>query len=172
MNFNMLLTDGASVQNFIHCYLECPYNSIAISYYRQHLHISIYLKHHSQPTSIPTPHGSTRLTTVMQSSWELHNIITYLHNLTQLASIMDASTPPMVIWALPYNSQGRWWKWGNNSMYRMCLQLAWWWLEYYPLWWKGHFRSAQCPQVGAFRVWFDIFSGFEHSILPIQKEGM
>ena len=93
----------------------------------------------------------------MQSSWELHNIITYPHNLTQLASIMDASTPPMVIWALPYNSQGRWWKWGNNSMYRMCLQLAWWWLEYYPLWWKGRFRSAQFPQVDAYLVWFDNF---------------
>ena len=97
--------------------------------------------------------GSKTHTIVMQSSWELHNIITYLHNLIHLISIGDASSPPLVELALPYDPQGRWWEWGNNSMYRRCLQLARWWLEYDPLWWKGRFRptSAQCPQVGAFR---------------------
>ena len=86
MNYNMLLTDGASVQNFIHCYSECPYNSLAISYHQQHLHISIYLEHQYQ-----YPRGSTTLTIVMQSSMEIHNTITYLYNLIHLTSIGDAA---------------------------------------------------------------------------------
>ena len=56
-------------------------------------------------------------------------------------------------------------------MYRWCLQLAssQAMIMYDPLWWKGRFRptSAQCPQVGAFRFCFDIFSEFETRILPL-----
>ena len=155
MNSNMLLTDGASVQFFIHCYSECPNNSFLII---NNIYTYPYILNtiHSQ---YQYPRGSTTLTTVMQLSWELHNIITYLHNIIHLTSIGDASSPPLVEWALSYDPQGRWWEWGNNSMYRRCLQLARWWLEYNPLWWKGRFRptSAQCPQVGAFHVCF-VFS--------------
>ena len=94
----------------------------------------------------------------MQSSWERHNMITYLCYLIYLTSIGNTSIPPLIECALPDDLQERWWEWGNNSMYRRCLQLAWWWLEYDPLWWKGRFRptSAQCPQVGAFRFSFSI----------------
>ena len=50
----------------------------------------------------------------------------------------------------------------KQSMNRRCLQLARWWLEYDPLWWKGRFRptSAQCPLVGAFRHSFHFFFYF------------
>ena len=107
--------------------------------------------------------GSKTHTIVMQSSWELHNIITYLHNLIHLISIGDASSPPLVELALPYDPQGRWWEWGNNFMYRRCLQLARWWLEYNPLWWEGRFRPTS-----VFVLIF--FSQIEPRIVPLQKE--
>ena len=106
----------------------------------------------------------------MQSSWELHNIITYLCYLIYLTSIGNTSSPPLIEWALPDDPQGRWWEWGNNSMYCRYLELAWWRLEYDPLWWKGRFRptSAQCLQVGIFHFCYTLFSEFGSWILPLQ----
>ena len=108
--------------------------------------VPVCLKSLHQPTSITTH------TIVMQWGTQFHIGFIYHYNLIHLTSIGDAAA---LLWSNGHCHMIL--RGGDGSeetfIHRRCLQLARWWLEYDPLWWKGRFRptSAQCPQVGAFR---------------------